>query len=688
MLNYLLTLSDYKFGCDDKTTVGKDTFFDRNERRIRKSMKFGLLLSLSTLLIVRSYAQQAVDLCLNASNQAGFNIVGPSVGCMPFEVKVEKTSVKNENYIYDYKGGNIPQYESRGDTTRATSFKYNKTGIYKILQYGSGDSNSGSGVITCKTVEVLPPPNFTAKACSNRAVQVIIPNDSTTQRYTVFIIEWESGVKETVTAPGTYTHSYGATTNTASVFVTGRVGAQLLGCSLPSPTIILNTNDLSSTAIRKLTLNNDGSVAVLIKAPKGTTTSVQASQNNGTFNNLPGQVTLVGDTTTITIKEVNALKDTYCFRLNTNDGCVNNSALLSNVVCATTLEVKAENRQNVLTWKEYPNAADFQNYRLTRNLVSLGGASVRTNTTQTDANVTCGEQYCYQVTVQLAGGAESVSPSVCVKAISTEFPSIVQNAFVTVEDDNKISIYATPPASGATPSKYKTIITRAVSGSADFKEVASLNNAFSYSDASVDPTQQSYCYQIVYENSCGNRSQPTEPLCTVYLYSKSGSTVDWTPETPFLVPVNRYQLEILDEQGNPYSQVPVGGNTSYSPSVSDQQLFRYRILAYAQGTGGNSYSNYFVFKKNALVFIPDAFSPNGDGVNDAFAPKGQFVDKSRMIVYNRWGQVLFETDNAMVGWDGTINGQPAVEGTYVFRVEITDSLGASFVKTGTVLLAR
>lgn len=684
MLNYPLALRHCEHGCIDKTTTGKDTFFERNERRITKSMRLYLLLSLLTLSCVGSYAQQPEDWCTNPPtgvSQGGFNVVGTSKGCAPFEVKVEKTVGDNYKYIYDYKGGSPLRtpYAPKDSVTH----RYLKQGTYKILQLGS----NGSGSVFCQTVEVFAAPNFTSKACSNRKVQVTIADDSTTQRYESFTIDW-GDTKENVSKAGTYTHSYGAATNTARVFVTGSVGGQSLGCSLSAAAILLNTTDLSTTAIRKLTLNNDGSVAVLIKAPVGTTTSVQVSQNNGTFTNIPGQVTLTKDTVTISLKDINALKDTYCFRLNTNDGCANNTALTSNVVCATPLEVKAENRQNVAAWKEYPNAADFQNYRVTRNLISFGGTGVRTSNTQTDVNVTCGEQYCYQVTVQLAGGAESVSPSVCVKAISTEFPSLVQNAFVSVEDDGKLNIYATPPASGATPAKYKLIISRAASGSADFKEITTLTNAFSYTDAVVDPAQQSYCYQLVYENACGNRSQPTDPMCSIFLSSKSGSTVDWTPETPFLAPVNRYQLEILDEQGNPYDQVPVGANTSYSPNVSDQQLFRYRILGFAQGSGGNSYSNYFVFKKNAILFMPDAFSPNGDGVNDSFAPKGQFVDKSRMIVYNRWGQVLFETNNAMEGWDGTVNGQPAVEGTYVYRVEITDSLGVSFVKTGTLLLAR
>lgn len=682
MLSYPLELAHCEHGCAVKTTVGKDTFFERNERRITKSMRIYLLLVLLAFSIGASYAQE--DWCTTPPmgvSQGGFNVVGSSNGCAPFEVKVEKTVGDNYKYIYDYKGGSplrtpyVPE--------DVTTHKYLKQGTYKILQLGS----NGSGSVFCRTVNVYSPPNFTAKACSNRKIQVTILDDSTTKLYEGFTIDW-GDVKENVSKAGIYTHSYSPATNIATVFVTGSVGGQSLGCSISVAPIVLNSTDLSTTSIRRVTLNNDGSVAVLIRAPVGTTTSVQVSQNSGAFTGLPGQITLTRDTATITVRDVNALKDTYCFRLNTNDGCANNAALTSNVVCATPLEVKAENRQNVAAWKEYPNAADFQSYRITRNLVSLGGASVRTNTTQTDANVTCGEQYCYQVTVRLAGGVESVSPSVCVKAISTEFPAVVQNAFVTVEDEGKINIFATPPASGATPAKFKTIFFRTENGSGDFKEIASLDNVLSYVDNAVNPNQQSYCYRIAYENSCGNRSQPSEPLCSIYLSSKSGSTVDWTPETPFLVPVNRYQLEILDEQGNPYDQVPVGVNTSYSPNVSDQQLFRYRILGFAQGGSGNSYSNFYVFKKNALLFIPDAFSPNGDNVNDVFAPKGQFVDKSRMIVYNRWGQVLFENNNALEGWDGTINGQPAVEGTYVFRIEITDSLGANFVKTGTVLLAR
>ena len=102
-----------------------------------------------------------------------------------------------------------------------------------------------------------------------------------------------------------------------------------------------------------------------------------------------------------------------------------------------------------------------------------------------------------------------------------------------------------------------------------------------------------------------------------------------------------------------------------------------------------SYSNYFVFVKGSLVFIPDAFSPNKDAINDLFAVRGQFIETSRLIVYNRWGQPIFESDDAIKkGWDGQLNGQIAPEGSYVYRVEIKDFLGKNFVKVGIFLLTR
>lgn len=69
------------------------------------------------------------------------------------------------------------------------------------------------------------------------------------------------------------------------------------------------------------------------------------------------------------------------------------------------------------------------------------------------------------------------------------------------------------------------------------------------------------------------------------------------------------------------------------------------------------------------VDLPNAFSPNGDGENDSFAPLTNcFLSDYRFQVFNRWGNTVFFTDDQHAGWDGRVNGQPAPEGRYSYKL--------------------
>src|SRR5690606_10679860 len=71
------------------------------------------------------------------------------------------------------------------------------------------------------------------------------------------------------------------------------------------------------------------------------------------------------------------------------------------------------------------------------------------------------------------------------------------------------------------------------------------------------------------------------------------------------------------------------------------------------------------------IFIPTAFSPNGDDNNDVFKVRGEYIDNLEMMIYDRWGKEVFKTDNLNNGWDGRVNGElltPDVYGYYV-RIE-------------------
>jgi gliding motility-associated-like protein len=90
-----------------------------------------------------------------------------------------------------------------------------------------------------------------------------------------------------------------------------------------------------------------------------------------------------------------------------------------------------------------------------------------------------------------------------------------------------------------------------------------------------------------------------------------------------------------------------------------------------------------------LILLPNAFTPDGDGLNDEFKAIGQPDNLSSfsMTIFNRWGQMVFETKDISLGWDGTYQGKPSPAGTYVFRVEYSIS-SRSFDTSGTVILVR
>lgn len=84
------------------------------------------------------------------------------------------------------------------------------------------------------------------------------------------------------------------------------------------------------------------------------------------------------------------------------------------------------------------------------------------------------------------------------------------------------------------------------------------------------------------------------------------------------------------------------------------------------------------------VFPANAFSPNGDGLNDYFEVKTVAVSKYNIKVYNRWGQIIFESDNVEKHWDGKVKGELVPAGSYIYHVIITNMVGETTEKRGTV----
>lgn len=89
-----------------------------------------------------------------------------------------------------------------------------------------------------------------------------------------------------------------------------------------------------------------------------------------------------------------------------------------------------------------------------------------------------------------------------------------------------------------------------------------------------------------------------------------------------------------------------------------------------------------------VFFIPNAFTPNGNGTNEVFMGEGEGIKEFTMYIFDRWGNLIFESHDPNTGWDGTIGGTPCQEDAYVYRIIILDVLNEEHKYMGHVNLIR
>ena len=121
---------------------------------------------------------------------------------------------------------------------------------------------------------------------------------------------------------------------------------------------------------------------------------------------------------------------------------------------------------------------------------------------------------------------------------------------------------------------------------------------------------------------------------------------------------------------------------------SDRIPYQVQVFNSA-GCEDTAFINIKVYATLPTVFVPSAFTPNNDGINDVLRPLAVGMQQIQFFqIYNRWGQMVFATQQNGKGWDGRINGQLQSNNTYVWMVKAIDFTGAVYFKKGTVTLVR
>jgi gliding motility-associated-like protein len=178
-------------------------------------------------------------------------------------------------------------------------------------------------------------------------------------------------------------------------------------------------------------------------------------------------------------------------------------------------------------------------------------------------------------------------------------------------------------------------------------------------------------------------SPESKPNTTVLLKGKSVdyvAKINWTPYQKWESGVKQYDILFRDNGGFKL----VGSVSGSAPSLEfdykdkemdDSLCFRIRAI---KDTSINieSLSNIVCFISDPQIHVPNAFTPNGDGINDVFIPRsilifnqtGNPILDYRLEIFNRWGQKVFETDDVKKGWDGTFMGLPCIESVYIYKL--------------------
>ncbi|PLX18513.1 MAG: hypothetical protein C0597_06125 [Marinilabiliales bacterium] len=241
---------------------------------------------------------------------------------------------------------------------------------------------------------------------------------------------------------------------------------------------------------------------------------------------------------------------------------------------------------------------------------------------------------------------------------------------------------------------YKLLKSSSETGNYDTIEIIT-TTAFEINatDTNSDPDNTVSYYKLISANKCGVETTNSDVINNILLeidnneydnsltwnHLKDGNLVNYK----IYRKINELDPELIGDRGFNYFDDNIENYQNYTQ-------FCYYVQALDANASGNDFSqsNTVCIYLKPKVFIPEAFTPNGDGLNEEFRPIFSFVPSSyELKVYNRWGNILFETTDYSKPWNGKeANGNSAPTGAYIYYVKLKTPNDQIFEQRGTVMV--
>jgi gliding motility-associated-like protein len=350
-----------------------------------------------------------------------------------------------------------------------------------------------------------------------------------------------------------------------------------------------------------------------------------------------------------------------------NPPAVANSQLTTCSGTTVTLSISAPQEGDMYNW--YSSAT--------------GGASLFTGTSFTTPVLTATVTYY----------AEATNSTGCA---STRTPVVVTINPAPAATTTGASIC---PGSSATLTATSTDATATITwySSATGGDVLAVSSSFTTPALSANTTY----YAEAVDNTTGcisaSRTPATvtilQPLAAPAVTVSSTTTSSVTFEWVAVAGATGYLVSI--DGGQTFS-APTSGSDGLTNTVTGlQQDQSVTILVQATGSqacelsgSSTAVTGKAVAPTNDIIYVPNAFTPNGDGKNDQVHVHSENIKSMQFYIYDQWGELLFTSTDVQTGWDGTYKGTREPNGVYVYYLEAVMNDGQKVNKKGTITILR
>jgi gliding motility-associated-like protein len=662
-----------------------------------KYLFFGIIIIALSLLLNVSISAQ--NICSNSSYEKGdFNLNLSNIcGTQPLNVTNTSTAT-NIRYVYNYQGENLESaLDSASAQANHTYPLLSQPKMYTVAQIGK---INGKTSVACKNIIVRPnnTPLFSYSVCQS-TVEFNIPLNPIND-FDSYVLEFGSGNAPIFVSKSQLPFSVQKTFNLPQSYkITGRYTDPSKNCSLNYgfQTIPLNTTDLPFTPqISKVELVTLKNVKIEYAGP------YVADPQFSLFRYEKDQYLTANEIKTgiqpgSYMFDIPDSTKSYCFFVKRNSTCAGQIIESPEICTIPILSTKfdPQTSKNEVSWIPYqktlkgrtlppPNLNPQNNISFNQKLIiekpyvpnQTGEVYLATNSFF-HGPLDCFTKYTYQVCQEVSGTTNYTKfkgKSISNKVIFNPQKLVPPPPTIFWVNTDSLNRLFYKENLNVWPIEQKNWYLYKLQNNI-FEQIDSSGVKNSFLTDFTTP-QKRETYKTAYRDKCGRLSLLSEDVNTIFLIINDLAEIQWSFESPFgISSPSEYELIFITE-GNE-TKIQSFPKEIYNSSL-DLNTFstdgKLKLLAlpntsyYPEVT-----SNTIDLKIPFKIFIPTAFTPNNDGINDLLEIKTlkNKIKTFEMKIYNRFGEEILRTDNIEYKWDGKINAKAAPSGNYPYAITIT-----------------